>query len=577
MATRLAITIAGAVSLGSYEAGVLYELLRAIRTHNQRAEDESAKIYIDVITGASAGGMTAGIVAQRLMYDAEALEGEFGNALYEAWVENISLLKLVQLGWKEKKWHSLFSSDLIDSIGRQMLVDSMKNSGSGPHAAIEQIDGVPQPIRVGLALTNLNGVDYTIPIVGNPDDGFNYTTSVDQAAFKATGDKKLFKITDDKNTRPADWQDMCEAAVGSGAFPAAFRPKAIERGIEDYEAERLPAEKQFRLQGATYLDWTGESPKPFAFSDGGVLQNQPLGIAKNLVDAATQERVKSSGAGAYAENRMYVFVAPHSVKSSAENLAAGKITILQILKELAHVYFRQATFHDWIVAEGVNQRIRSLDTLAAHLAEMISRELVDVGALLKAAGDLNVALMPYDEAERLARLREQYSAECQKIMNSGAGPNAVKAFINALGTLEATAQLQDYDKMKIVAVTANAQTELAGAGISSFVGFFKKSFREHDYWIGRKKTRTYLQRDDVKAILGVKKWPEEDSWRTDLPNTSGVEKVPPNFLAVASAALIPGVIAAFIRPALLAIVALIIAAGFGLWELLHHGCHLLPH
>ena len=34
MPKRLAITIAGAVSLGSYEAGVLYEVLDAIHQHN---------------------------------------------------------------------------------------------------------------------------------------------------------------------------------------------------------------------------------------------------------------------------------------------------------------------------------------------------------------------------------------------------------------------------------------------------------------------------------------------------------------------------------------------------------------
>ena len=56
MPTRVAITIAGAVSLGSYEAGVVYELLEAFRTHNREAGPE-AKIYVDVITGASAGGM----------------------------------------------------------------------------------------------------------------------------------------------------------------------------------------------------------------------------------------------------------------------------------------------------------------------------------------------------------------------------------------------------------------------------------------------------------------------------------------------------------------------------------------
>ncbi len=97
MAKRLAITIAGAVSLGSYEAGVLYELMRAIRTNNEAAQTEDQKIYVDVITGASAGGMTAAMVSQRLMYDANALEGETSNVLYRAWVERISLMGLVRM------------------------------------------------------------------------------------------------------------------------------------------------------------------------------------------------------------------------------------------------------------------------------------------------------------------------------------------------------------------------------------------------------------------------------------------------------------------------------------------------
>jgi hypothetical protein len=44
MAKRLAITIAGAVSLGSYEAGVLYELLEAVRLYNEEATSEDGKI-----------------------------------------------------------------------------------------------------------------------------------------------------------------------------------------------------------------------------------------------------------------------------------------------------------------------------------------------------------------------------------------------------------------------------------------------------------------------------------------------------------------------------------------------------
>jgi predicted acylesterase/phospholipase RssA len=72
MAVRLSIIVAGAVSLGSYQAGVLYEVLDAIAQHNSSAP-EASTILIDVLTGASAGGMCATVLAQKLMFEASAL------------------------------------------------------------------------------------------------------------------------------------------------------------------------------------------------------------------------------------------------------------------------------------------------------------------------------------------------------------------------------------------------------------------------------------------------------------------------------------------------------------------------
>lgn len=566
MAKRLAITIAGAVSLGSYEAGVLYELMRAIRTYNEAARDDGKKIYVDVITGASAGGMTAAIVSQRLMYDGESLEGEFTNSLYQAWVERISLMELVKMRRSEKKWHSLFSSDLVDSIGNDMLVESLKKKGSGPHAAVEQIHGVPQTIRVGLALTNLNGIDYMIPILGSDEGGFNYTSSVDQ---------KLFEVAADGQTNTALWEQMCHSAVGSGAFPAAFRPKGIQQSVDEY-GDRLPADPHLWIQGKSFVDWPGRSPTEFAFSDGGVLQNQPLGIAKNLVDAAVSEREEFLGSAAHcdASDRLYVFVTPHSVKSSAQNLQAQEITIWNELKQLVNVYLRQAMFHDWIIAEGVNQNIKVLDTRASQLADAIAQGEVDFKSLGKASDDLNAMLMPNREQARLSRLREQYSVEYQTVVDT-AGLEAAQAFVSALATLEAAAFLEDRDKMRIVAVTANAQKELAGSGFAAFVGFFKKSFRQHDYWVGRMKTRAYLQRSDVKGILEVTRWPEEASWQTPLPNPSGVTLPLSNF-QIAKAAFVPAIIMILLRPAVFVVLLLLtFALGCGTWYLLLYVFHLL--
>lgn len=78
MSYRLAITIAGAVSLGSFEGGVLYEVVDALGQHNQ-ASSPDQQIHIDVFTGASAGGMTAAIASQNLLYSAPAFADPYNN------------------------------------------------------------------------------------------------------------------------------------------------------------------------------------------------------------------------------------------------------------------------------------------------------------------------------------------------------------------------------------------------------------------------------------------------------------------------------------------------------------------
>jgi hypothetical protein len=87
MPYKLAITVAGAVSLGAYEAGVLYEVIDAISQHNQHpATSPADQVVIDVLTGASAGGMSAALLAQKLLFEKDSLAGPYTNMLYRAWV-----------------------------------------------------------------------------------------------------------------------------------------------------------------------------------------------------------------------------------------------------------------------------------------------------------------------------------------------------------------------------------------------------------------------------------------------------------------------------------------------------------
>ncbi len=77
---RISLIIAGGVSLGAYEAGVLTELLYALEQLNLSRDDDP--IVIDVMTGCSAGSITAAMVGRILLHDA----GQRG-ILHEAWVE----------------------------------------------------------------------------------------------------------------------------------------------------------------------------------------------------------------------------------------------------------------------------------------------------------------------------------------------------------------------------------------------------------------------------------------------------------------------------------------------------------
>ena len=174
MSKRLAITISGAVSLGSYEAGVLYEICEALRQHNENPETSANpddRIEIDVLTGASAGGMTAVITAQNLLYSGSALKESQNNPFYNPWVADISLEGLLNpdtkpnpafpgLSAPEDPTKSIFSSNLIEKLAYKYITGRYDKGNPGsrvPHpAAAKQIRlrlGAFQSKRSGIFLS----------------------------------------------------------------------------------------------------------------------------------------------------------------------------------------------------------------------------------------------------------------------------------------------------------------------------------------------------------------------------------------------------------------------------------------
>lgn len=469
MAKRLAVTVAGAVSLGSYEAGVLYEVLDAIHQHNSNpATLPDDQIQIDVFTGASAGGMTAIILAQKLLYNAGEFVGPYDNPVYDCWVKGISLQSLQQTQPDEPALHSLFSSDLIEKISKDMLLARYRTAP--PQPAIRH-SAAAETIRVGVALTNLNGVDYGYPV--RPDGKFIYIRYGDQRTRVASAD-----------TDNADfWEPLRQAAVACGAFPFAFRSQDVQRSA-NLEPRDYPA---------TNLEPWSSDPQMFTYSDGGILQNQPLGMAKNLVDEIDSHDDQDS--------RYYLFVSPNAKDATAnDNFHEANADYLHLLQRLVSVVIGQAEFQDWITAENFNAKIKLLDERATGLKDAILAGNINISALQTTADSLLTLFFPggahtspgaysaetLDDAK--ARIARQYSAELAAL---AADPAQPKAFCDSILAFETAAGLGARDHMEIYGVTA-MDSQLAGAGLSAFLGFFDQAFRDHDYDVGRTHAREFL-------------------------------------------------------------------------------------
>src|SRR5262252_7174808 len=282
MPYKLAITVAGAVSLGTYEAGVLFEVVDAITQHNSSLpEDSNDRILIDVLTGASAGGMSAAVLAQKLLYDADALDDPYDNALYRVWVKDLKFEGLMSLQSDEDPSHSIFSSNFIDTLSKEYLTNRYSQSTIPER---KRHPASAEHIQLGLALSNLNGVDYRYELL--PSGSFTYTQ------FQ---DKKTATI-DTRADNEAFWETIRRTAVSCGAFPFAFRVRSLSRDQKDYDSPNIVP---FQA-----------SPVSFTYTDGGTFQNQPLGLAKDLVDLEDPHHLET-------HSRFYLFISPHDKGSEA--------------------------------------------------------------------------------------------------------------------------------------------------------------------------------------------------------------------------------------------------------------------
>ena len=297
--------------------------------------------------------MTAIILGQKLLFSASEFAGPYDNPVYNCWVKRISLEGLQNTqDAVSRHCYPCFPSDLIEQISRETLLASYQTVPPAPQDAHP---AAASTIHLGVALTNLNGVDYGYPV--KPSGKFIYIRYGDQRT----------RVADSTRCDNSEfWEPMRQAAgrYACGAFPFAFRSQDIERSAKG-EPFDYPA---------TNLEPWANDPQSFTCSDGGILQNQPLGLAKNLVDRIDGHRDQ--------ENRFYLFVSPNAKDATAnDNFHAANADYLHLLQRLFAVVIGQSEFQDWITAETLNDRIKLLDDRATGLKDAMLAGKIDIPAL----------------------------------------------------------------------------------------------------------------------------------------------------------------------------------------------------
>jgi len=250
----------------------------------------------------------------------------------------------------------------------------------------------------------------------------------------------------------------------------AFRTQELVRQLTDFASPSLDMTL-----------WGDKTALPFCYTDGGVFQNEPLGMAMNLVQELPGGRLQG-------QSRGYLFIAPKPKLSDVQGgITADNSDFKMLAQNLAGAVVGQSEFQDWVMAESFNDKLKLLDTRAAQLQALFTGKTLTAAqtkpvtdALLTALFTKKGVFEPVELTAARAQLQTQYATEYAAITD----PAQAAAWLDAVLVLELAADLHCKEEMYIYDFVADP-TKLASGGLSAFIGFFDQTYRDHDYDYGR--------------------------------------------------------------------------------------------
>ncbi|KPK41683.1 MAG: hypothetical protein AMJ78_04875 [Omnitrophica WOR_2 bacterium SM23_29] len=480
MKTKIAVIVSGAVSLGSYEAGVLYELFYALQKLGK-----DANFKIDVITGASAGSINSAILAASMIYDPALIK-----YLEQIWIEGLDIISLLEDIKEPEK--SIFSKKAINDLKTEFLNSIKEANNPLPYA--------PDSVKVAFTLTNLTGIPYEIRY-SNKKDIYKSTTFADWYVFSLEKGKKNIN----------DMEIMLDMATASGSFPFAFPAMKLKRKWQDYKATAVEKPSSGELE--------------FIYVDGGVFNNEPINRARRLADEL--------GKSDEPQERIYLLVDPTPPQPAPE---FEGMTMLDVAKRLVPAIFTEAHFRDWYDASKVNQRLEWEEEAINRFIRFFGSPLHNQSVLEKRdylkslahdiasfkaerEGKTPEAYLAKNKDRIAERIAKKFQEETQnKLMKLEDRTRVQDFMVDFVFVLECVSGLRDKKILDIRLLSPEKEGDLAGDFLINFGAFFSKDYRIHDFKMGREVTRKFLTESKAKEDLEIdlsKYNPEE--YKPDRP------------------------------------------------------------
>jgi predicted acylesterase/phospholipase RssA len=450
---RISLTLSGAVSLGAYEGGALAALLYAVR---EIAAGDDPPLRIDVISGASAGSITALLAARAL------LQGHDPCAVLSgAWVQGDSLGDLLGHGTKAP-----LSIEKMRELGTTLL-DPAHDQGS-PHRQTTAI-------QLSYTLACLRGFEYQLPRLGR--EPIQACAFIDFYNHLLTPDAPVASLTAPEGDCPLD------AVLASGANEMGFPPHLLNR------AAQWPVYQQ---QGIDNLP--PGSDHAFWFTDGGTLDNEPLGRTFGLTNGIDADDTSSQ--------RLHLLIHPHPTAAVHDQSWADpqvQPTFAQTAVRGLTLQRTQSLYADLKQAEKTNSHIAWIDLLGAKLGAALDQLPADgqrevIGALTEALTAM---------ADQAQDLRAQHSGpprdNTQAADQGPAAPaSAGELLSRALHTASGLAGKQPA-RIDVISPlllpesrTHNIDQILSGEILFHFGGFLDEPMRQNDFDLGYRSTLMWL-------------------------------------------------------------------------------------